>query len=370
MSQTSHRHFDARIILPVLSGLLLATPAHATQEVYNDGAAFANERANAATSNVTSTTAAEQNVPNYTTNPPETSYESMGEGAAGAGATSAQTSESAQSVKSSTQNSKRFTFDTQNDPVFQRSNAIIDDPINAVGGIGSSYSGCTQSNQGSVANPTNQVCREYRANIDYACNRTRNVYVRWEMQQTCTPGSWAAGASAYRLYSEGYRGHDGFLVYAYCNLDRTDNRQAFYLTGESVGGYNFEVPTTPWVPHSGNYYTPDDKVYVRHHGGAYHLYYTGGCDAITENCSYSFYQCASGIAQSCGITCETICYISDGFPYCYEQCDWVCWPIFRCDFRGDINFPRPRTIAISHVTEDWSNTCDAYEARQIPPPTP
>ncbi len=299
--------------------------------------------------------AARSSVPNYATNPPQSSLFGSGSlsGSAGAaigncaltpgqGASYADQACNATNF-SQTNPSLRPSFTIgPNDPLLVRSKAIANDPQSIAGNLAGTYSTCTTQTVTSPDIYETRVCNQYRTMEQLACQKLLTVQVSW--RNNCTPGTWF-GNFWVNTWGNGEVGKRfaGIAINVYCQTSDTV-RMALHAicTEEPCSGYaEIQVDATSGAVSpqiftnfiGRSWYTTDLFNRVDYKGG--------GCTA--EQCSFAFCTRYEATSTTCDdITCTTT-------------------PINETRACGTFTFERPRSIAT--VTDAWDNQCAALEAR-------
>lgn len=376
---------------------LLAAPAHAIDmNALNAGKDFAGQMN---TTNPATTTQPADVVPNYNPNPPQTAYAANPDAMNADAAAEFGTNPAATYVTDSMNNRPLVVIDPRTDPLITAGQAAVDNAEVLIG----QYQGCQPVTQQVPGAVTEKICHEYAPTQTLTCDKTLNVDVQATAVENCTR-PYAAYAVAARLYSESFRGADTHQFWAYCEPQRQDNIQRFYVSVEGAWVGDIELPIDPVVPISNLHVTqiptvtlvgaicdPEngcsvaptpvwtggmsvtaDKVFVRKvgpYGNAYDLYYTGGCDAAGK-CNYAFYvvdanpnptpYCVLASTDG-GVPGATyyfeVCTEVPGLSYLLANAPGVAY------FRADVSFDRPKTTWNYTVSEAWANGCAALEAR-------
>lgn len=154
----------------IVSALWVFVPANSMADqaaAYQDAANYAstNQKNPAADpSNV-------NNVPQFTSNPPQTNYYSNPSAMETDGAQEMTTSSTGQFYTSSQTTRPKVVIDSNTDPTMQKAKQVSANADTVVG----TYTGCSQLTQVVPGTATSQTCQEYRDPQFYTCNKTLNV---------------------------------------------------------------------------------------------------------------------------------------------------------------------------------------------------
>jgi len=299
--------------------------------------------------------AARSNVPNYTTNPPQSGLygsgglstpadAAIGNCALTPGQGSAYADQACNATNfSQTNPGQRPNFTIgPNDPLLVRSKTIANNPQSIAGNIAGSYSTCTTQTATSPDIFETRVCNQYRTMEQLACQKLLTVQVNWS--NNCTPGTWF-GNFWVNTWGNGEVGRRfaGIAISAYCQTnDAVRMALRAICTEEPCSGYvEIQVdPTSGAVSPQTftnfigrSWYTTDLFNRVDYKGGS--------CTA--EQCSFAFCTRYEDTSTTCDeATCTTT-------------------PVNETRACGTFTFERPRSIAT--VTDAWDNQCAALEAR-------
>lgn len=274
--------------------------------------------------------AARSTVPNYTTNPPQTSLYGSGGLSAPAGAavgncalTPGQGSSYADQACNATNFSQtnpgqrpNFTIGP-NDPLLVRSKAIANDPQSIAGNIAGSYSACTTQTATSPDIYETRTCNQYRTFETLTCNKI--LIVTPYQTPGCSPGQFLTRVTADPCPGcIDYLGYDfscgagDYLMHAFTIL-KSDGSVYMDLGSQYVPGtLNTTIPQTQGPSQIDGYF-------------CYQTYYSQSC---------------SGASCSIGA--------------------WFYNPCQGTSYYGANTFLMPTTVGF---TDSWDNQCAALEAR-------
>ena len=298
---------------------------------------------------------ARSTVPNYTTNPPQTSlYGSGGLGApAGAaiancalapGQSSSYADQACNATNFSQSNpGQRPNFSIgPNDPLLVRSKTIANDPQAIAGNLAGTYNACTTQTVTTPDMYETRVCNQHRTMEQLSCQKLRTVQV--SLRNSCTPGIWF-GNFWVNTWGNGEVGSRfaGIAIDAYCEASDTLRMALHAICTEEPCSGHAEIQVDA---RSG---AASPQTFTNFIGRSWFAtdlfnrvdYKGGGCTA--EQCSFAFCTRYEDAYTSCDdISCTTT-------------------PINETRSCGTFSFERPRSIAT--VTDSWDNQCAALEAR-------